>query len=195
MSLPLDVIGIIMYKSNIQTVGNFLSTCKEINKIINIDWNTYFKLHCNQDIYDIIIYDMNIDFIKTKGKYMIDIEDPFFITQWLQYLPNLYWVDKYILKSTKSKIIIYLNSNSQIYKFIRKKYRLQGTFAYICLSGDINDDEWRCHYEDIIFEYIPISSSIIKFIYYTFSKEIIIDLIIDNIHIEDISKNVWFIDN
>jgi hypothetical protein len=86
MELPSELILLICYNVNLITLKNFACTCNSINNTINnIDWEIYIKSHNS------LITNSNIDcnFMKEHGIYLINVMDINIINKWFNYYPRI----------------------------------------------------------------------------------------------------------
>lgn len=84
MNLPLELYPIIFRNLSLKDLGTMSRTCTCYNNIINMfDWEVYLKYNNN------LINNENIDinFMKEQGKYLINVKDPDIINSWKTLYP------------------------------------------------------------------------------------------------------------
>lgn len=88
--LPEDVFNIILYKLSINDICNIFSTNKYFNNII-FSWQDYLEINIPNKFDNV-----DEEFMKTHGKYLIKINKSIDTNQWLYFFPTIIDIDNYI---------------------------------------------------------------------------------------------------
>jgi len=111
-----DVIPNIIKYLPLKDIGSFLQTCKYN---IMIDWESYYKFNIKHN-YDYSVIDLN--FMKTHGKYLINVTNDDKIIQWFTYYHFLTDKYNYIKTSIKYDLIqnpkLYFNCGKNTGRYI-----------------------------------------------------------------------------
>lgn len=202
---PLDIIRLIIYNSDIKTVGRILSVYREID----LDWDIYFKKYCDKRIYHMVTDSINLKFMKSKGIYLLNIMKEFSLIQWTKYIHDLIWVERYIIKCFEigetPTVCINIHPNSPYCQYLIRKHKFKlRKNPYFQIFGNMDlftgNNCWNWEYNGLLYENIKLTTPFIQYIYKIISKEYVhsIKFVDLNSHkgicIENIRKKYFFKD-
>lgn len=140
--LPTEILHFMIRSLPLSSIRNFTlinTYCGEI--IETFDWDTYFKAHISNSTLNVYVK-INIDrtFMKTQGKYLINIADIDKIKKWFEFYPHIQEINNIVHENKKTtiffidydnKIQIKIHFGKVMYEiFGIKKYKFLITYCY-----------------------------------------------------------------
>lgn len=137
-SIP-DIVPLIINNLDIQNISSFRQLCKEANNIF--DWNNYF-LSKTRIPNEYNKYFIDADFMRTHGKYLMNVTDVNVVRQWFAYHSCIKYIlskyDAFVSKSNEDVFGIDINyENGEIYRisYSKEKNTISTTDIYTKLRN------------------------------------------------------------
>ena len=133
-NLATELYSLIFRLLSLKDIKNISLTCTNFRDIIDrFDWDIYCKYHNPL----IISQEINYNFMKTQGRYLININDKNIIDGWLKFYPCIEEIKKYLSCGCQKIYFQIVNSNdspTQIEIFDNKNC---GNLVHYTVDGDI----------------------------------------------------------
>lgn len=117
MNLPDDVIPLILNNCKLEQIGIFALICTKTNDIVrNFNWEQYYF---NRTIlYNDIYPKIDINFMKTHGKYLINIKDRNTILRWFIHHEEMIKATDFFDDAWCPEIILSINDSHKFHIYI-----------------------------------------------------------------------------
>lgn len=179
IDFPNELLLLFVNHLTLLDLRNFQLISKKVNSI-NIDWDTYFKFHNHNILYNNVLIDK--EFIKSQGKYLMNINDERIISQWFKFYPiisNLN-IDEIFRNISGNQCdanyltsIDYVQTINPIDRFVGVRFRKNE-------SGDFTYEDFNCKLllQNWLIECEKLSNSLHSSMKYTLSTRHIYHILI-----------------